>query len=43
MSSITNYFEKAMRSAREQSSADIASIIAIFFGLAIILIMLSPR
>jgi hypothetical protein len=40
---MTNYLEKAVRSAREQSSADIASIIFIFLSVAAILIFLSPR
>lgn len=43
MSSITSYFDKAARSAREQSIADIASMIFIILGLATILILLSPR
>jgi hypothetical protein len=43
MSSITNYFEKHLPSARERSSANIASIIVIFLGVTAILIFLSPR
>jgi hypothetical protein len=43
MSSITNHFERALRSVREKSRADIASMIVIFVGVATILILLSPR
>jgi hypothetical protein len=43
MSSITNYFEKRLPSAREKYGSGIASIIVIFFEVAAILIFLSPR
>ncbi len=43
MSSITSHFEKALRSVREKSRADIASMIFIFVGVTAILILLSPR
>lgn len=43
MSSIRNYFEKAVSSARQKSNADIASMIFIVFGVAALLILLSPH
>jgi hypothetical protein len=43
MSSITSYFEKQLRSARGKHGSDIASIIVIVFGVAALLILLSPR
>jgi hypothetical protein len=43
MSSMTGSFEKRLRSAREKYGSDVVSIIVIFFGVAAILILLSPR
>jgi hypothetical protein len=43
MSSIANYFEKAVRSTRKQSSADITSMIFIILAVVTILILLTPR
>ena len=42
MSSMTNYFEKALRSTREKSSADIVCMIVIFLGVVAILLILAP-
>ena len=43
MSSMTGSFEKRLRSVQEKYGSDVVSIIVIFFGLAAILIFLSPR
>ena len=43
MSSIRNYFEKHLPSAREKYGSDIASIIVILLGMAAILLFLTPR
>jgi hypothetical protein len=43
MSSMTGSFRKRLRSASEKYGSDVASIIVIFFGVAALLILLSPR
>jgi hypothetical protein len=42
MSSVTAYFGMILRSARDKSSSDIASIVIILVGVAAILLLLSP-
>ena len=39
----SDHFEKHLPSAREKSSANILSIIVIFFGTAALVFLISPR